>query len=365
MKLRFTPASDDDLLTQAIEPDAFAEKLELEVVHVSDSGWSSACCPIHHEESPSFGIDLNPESDTYLRWRCFHDDSSGDAIGLVARSKDISREDARELLFEWFDFDGVPAPDLDDLLKELEKREKVRRQFRIPLPRTTSDPEPIVRYLTQSPKRKLMGYTEADALAIIDKWGLRYADRGYYQDRIIIPMCNPTGRQVYFQAQAVDPTFVEHLDPPRNKPKLFPGGSMPDILHGLHLVQGGTVVVNEGYFDTCALQHWGLPAVMANSASLTPAQIAMLIEYADKVIIWFHNDVRDGKKNTGQIAAHKACTALMQAGVEAWRVEGPPNVDPDEVGSLAKARKIIRGHSIAYKPKFAPGYDEIEALLDW
>jgi len=363
MKLQFSKPTDDDLLTQAIDADAFAAKLDLDIVHVSDSGWSSACCPMHHEETPSFGIDLNPQSDTYLRWRCFHDDSRGGAIELVSRVKETSREHARELLFEWFDFDGIPAPDLDDLIKELEKRDPVVRKFKIPLPRTCSDTEPIVKYLVE--QRSSMNYDEADAQVIIDRWGLKYSDSGYYAGRIIIPMYEPQGRQVYFQAQAVDPSMVEHFDPPRNKRKLFPSGSQPDILHGLHLIEGDTVIIVEGYFDACALQHWGLPGVMANSASLSGAQIDLLVEYATKVIVWFDNDVKDGKKNTGQTVANKACLALQDAGLIAYRVEGPANTDPDEVGSAAEARKIIKTCSHAYKPRTEPGYDELEALIDW
>ena len=365
MKLGFQPNSDDDLLIKAIEPDAFASKIGLDIVSVSTSGWSSACCPLHSEDSPSFGIDLDPQSDTYLRWRCFHEsDSRGDAIELVAKIKEISRTSARELMFEWFDFDGIPAPDLDDLLKELEKRAPVKHQFRIPLPRTTNDVGPIVEYLLNDPKRKVAGYTEEDALAIINRWGLRHADGGYYADRIIIPMCDPNGRQVYFQAQATNPEFIQHLEPPRHKAKLFPQGTMPDILHGLHLIEGGTVVVVEGYFDACALDHWGIPTVMATSASLSEAQIALLVEYADRVIVWFDNDVRKGDRNTGQEAAHTACLALKDAGLEAYRVEGPADIDPDEVGGYAQARKIIRECSTVYAPNSEPGYDELEDMLD-
>jgi len=360
MKLRFSPLNDDDELIAAIEPDKFIEQLDLDVVRVSSSGKSSCCCPLHDEENPSFVINLDPEDDDYLRWTCFHEgDAYGDAIELIARVKEVDREKARELAFEWFDFSGVNAPDLDDVIALMEKGDRPQRKlYRIPLPRTGDDTTPIIKYLVDVRKS---GYTEEDAVAIIDKWGLKFTREGYYQNRIIIPMLDSNGKQVYFQAQAVD-NSVAHFEPPRNKAKLFPGGASTNhILHGLHDLDSSTIIVVEGFWDAVYLRHHGLPAVMASSASLSDTQISLLIEHANKVIIWFDNDEKKGKRNVGQEEANTACQKIMDAGLIAYRVKGPPNVDPDEVGD--QARDIIRHNSIPYRRKLAPAWNEIDDLL--
>lgn len=56
------------------------------------------CCPMHHENSPSFSIRFNSDHDKW-QWKCFGGcNASGDAIDFIMKYKNIAYKEAREYL---------------------------------------------------------------------------------------------------------------------------------------------------------------------------------------------------------------------------------------------------------------------------
>ncbi len=346
--------------------DKLLERLDVEVITWRKSAGYVTACPFHPpDRSPSFAIQNQGDPQKIGRWNCFHG-SAGDLFDFVSQLQEISRQDAKDLLVRWFKLYRIPAPDIDELRKRLAaKKPKVADELpRIPLPRTCDDIEPIVEYLTTNPTRMKMGYNRTDIERLIKRWGLRFADGGYYANRIIIPIWDKKGEQVYYQAQAIDMSLVEHLPAPQNKVKLYPAKSpTPYHIHNIHRITGDYVITVEGFWDMAALDYWGLPTIMAGQARITPAQVALLIEHFRRVFVWFDNDVKEERVNAGQVNAKKACRRLTTRSVKAWRVVGPAGVDPDELGSGAAARKILRNNSNLYQLKHAPTNDDLKRRL--
>jgi len=360
---KYTPEELD--IVRNVPIDRLLERLEVEVLTWRKSAGYVTACPFHPpDRSPSFAIQNQGDPQKIGRWNCFHG-SAGDLFDFVAELKEINRESAKDLLVRWFKLYRVPAPDIDELLNRL-KEKKVRTVDsipRIPLPRTCDDIEPIIKYVMTDPTRMKMGYNRDEIVRIINKWGLKFADSGYYANRLIVPIWDKAGKQVYYQAQAVDMSLVEHLPPPQNKKKLFPAKSpTPFHVHNIHNISGDYVVVVEGFWDMAALDYWGVPTIMAGQARLSPAQTSLLVEHFRKVFVWFDNDVKK-KINAGQINAKKACRRLTTRSVQAWNVVGPAGIDPDELGSNEAARQILRTKSNYYELRHAPTEDDLKKKL--
>lgn len=363
-RVRFQGYSPEDWsIIQKTPVDKVLEKFGIDVAGWRYSAGYICLCPFHPESSPSFAIQ-NDGADKG-KWNCYHDpDSKGDLFDFVAQIKEISRSEAKELLVEWFQIDAATAPDAEELLELLkpEKTKKERCLPRIPLPRSRVEIEPIVEYLQNDPSRSKMGYSRKEIEAVVHRWGLRWADKGYYRGRIIVPIFDAAGRQVYFQAHAVDKEAIRGLPDPQNKQKLYPSKA-PVLYHlnGIHKVTTDYVIVVEGFWDMVALDYWGFPSVMAGSAKLSGHQMALLIERFRRVWIWFDNDTKN-KQNTGLTAAKKVCKELCQNDVRTFLVEAPPG-DPDEVGGRDQARKILKENSTEYVLSFAPDADDLLGQL--
>ena len=361
-KLRVKGMTEEDRqLIQKVPVDKLLEKLGVDVVQWRARAGYIACCPFHPDNSPSFAI--QNEGDKKGLWNCFHDRDNfkGDMFDFVARMRDVDKAEARSLLMGWFSIDGTLAPDVTELKRRLSAQSDPEPYHlpRVPLPRTGDDVEPIIHYLMNDPSRKLMGYTRDDSLQIIKRWNLRYARSGYYTNRIIIPMCNVKGDQIFYQAQAISKEAVAHLPGYQSKIKLYPSKApVPLHLHNLHDIEGDYVIVVEGFWDMVALDHWGFPVVMSGSAYLTPEQLDLLVEHVRRVWIWYDND-SDNPNNPGLKNAETAADKLFSNEIQAWVVEGPKG-DPDEVGSRKKARRILRTMSHRLVSNLVPTIEDLE-----
>jgi DNA primase len=163
---------------------------------------------------------------------------------------------------------------------------------------------------------------EAAGLALPRQGGRGYYDR--FRDRLMIPICDSTGKIVGFGGRALgeqQPKYINSPETPVYKKGVH--------LYGLHLASRAiretrVALVVEGYFDAISLHSAGFPQTVASlGTALTADQVALLRRYADKVTLIFDPDP------AGIQAAWRGLELLVAEELGVGVVILPHGKDPD------------------------------------
>ena len=329
-----------------------------------------ACCPFHHEKTPSFRIDRGKQL-----YYCFGTcREGGNAITFIKKIESVDGSDAIRILAKKA---GVELPENFAQFKEKSEGEKAelgkKKERLFSLMRTAArfyhnnlsapEGEKFSRYLQN---RGIGG-------ALIKKFGLgasldgksliehltkedykldelkdanvaQINERGAYDpfyDRLIIPIINQFGEVCAFGGRtlAKDPDFAKY----RNSAAtiLF---DKSKTLFVLNLLQARKkkqqpieyIILCEGYMDVIALHAAGFDTAVASmGTALTYNQAKQLKNFCAKVYISFDGDTA-GQKN-----ALAGLDILSSAGLTVRVVELPNGLDPDDV--------VKNGGQAAYK----------------
>ena len=71
-----------------------------------------ACCPFHHEKTPSFAV-----NEVEQFYHCYGCGESGDVIKFIQKYENLSFVESVKLLAE---NNGIPLPELEDTSKDIE-----------------------------------------------------------------------------------------------------------------------------------------------------------------------------------------------------------------------------------------------------
>ena len=139
-------------------------------------------------------------------------------------------------------------------------------------------------------------YTSDEADYIINSFDLCYVDKGYYANRVVIPVYDHVGVYSCFCARYVGKRAMKQkvLNPD--------GAKMGCFLFNQHRCNDKIVFVVEGVFDVFRLWLYGVPAVAVFGAALSGIQAKKLIECYDHVILVFDGD-RAGRRATNDVYA--------------------------------------------------------------
>jgi DNA primase len=308
-----------------------------------------ACCPFHHEKSPSFTI--NDEKGFY---HCFGCGAHGDAIRWMTEHRGLGFMDAVKELAGEAGLD-VPAPDpraakkaeeqasLRDVVQDaarwfthqleigsgLKAREYLQRRgiseatrqafgFGLAPESRTALKEALSKYPTAM-------LVESGMLIEVD--GKDPYDR--FRGRLMIPIRDARGRVIAFGGRILgdgEPKYLNSPDTP-----LFDKGR---TLYNLDKAspasrQTNRVIVVEGYMDVIALANAGIAdAVAPLGTALTEQQITMLWRMVSVPVLCFDGDA------AGQKAAMRAATRalpMLQPGYSLSFATLPQGQDPDDV----------------------------------
>ena len=330
-----------------------------------------ACCPFHHEKTPSFTINDDKEF-----FHCFGCGAHGDHIGFVMRHDNLPFMEAIEILAAQAGMQ-VPKPtpqerekyDRQDLyLKMMEEATKFyTAQLFDPRNKDILDyvkgrgltDETIASFrlgyapddgqiLRQYMKSK--GYADSDMVTLcLTKQSTRGTeDYGFFRDRVMFPVMDKKGRTVAFGGRVLP----NHMRPPNPNsdftPPKYINSSETPLFHKGHLVynisnaraaanNGQPTIVVEGYADVIALSQGGFKGAVAPlGTALTETQISLLWDMIPSLDL---NSVKepylcfDGD-NAGQRAAIRAMERILpilRPGVSARFVFMPTGEDPDDV----------------------------------
>lgn len=335
-------------------------KEKVNIVEIAESYFSLekkggnywACCPFHHEKTPSFSI--NEAGQFY---HCFGCGVSGNVIRLVSEMESLDFMGAVKLLCEKAQ---IPMPEMgndDGRATELKKKKDtilkilndcahfylnnlssgkadphvnyiLKRQIPPNMVRTfglgaSLNFDDLPRYLLSK------GYTKQQILdsGVVNESNGRLSDA--QGGRLIFPIINSYDEVIAFGGRALDKTHFGKYVNTRdtlvfNKRYNLYNINLVKKLKRITAVK--QIIMVEGYMDVISLYSAGFRNVVASmGTSLTQEQARLLKRYVDTVYISYDGD------SAGQNANLKGMDILKDEGLNVRVVPLPEGLDPDDV----------------------------------
>lgn len=303
-------------------------------------------CPFHREKSPSFHVDRDKGL-----FYCFGCGTGGDVFKFLALTERFTFPEAVEHVAARV---GIELPrrkrtqrenDKDDLLEVLDDAseafhqalgwgENVAKQYladrEVPNDVVTKygfgyAPEAWDYLLTRLGRKHNEKKLEAAGLIVPRKTGTGFYDR--FRNRLMIPIHTETGALVGFGGRSLDGSDPKYLNSPES-PELF---NKSRLLYNLHRSKDAMrridrAILVEGYFDAIAIDHAGVPGVIASmGTSLTAGQASLLKRFTTKVVIAYDGDA------AGRNATLRAAQVLLSAGLTVSALDLQGEKDPDSL----------------------------------
>lgn len=313
-----------------------------------------ACCPFHHEKTPSFSINA---ADRY--YHCFGCGVSGDVVKFVQEYENVDFLQAVQILAARAKLD-VPA--YDDKTAEKNAEIKRKKDRLLQLMRTAArfylnnlysgSAEAHLEYLagrklqpttvkkfgigasldfTSLPQNLLgQGFTPEEC---VESGVCVRSDSGRLTDaqgeRLIIPIINQMDEVIAFGGRLLKKS--DRAKYKNTKETLLFNKSKS--LFGINLVKklrraGGlsSLIMVEGYMDAISLYQAGFQNVVASmGTSLTKEQARLCKRYSENVFISYDGDF------AGQKANLRGLEILKDEGIKVRVVPMPDGLDPDDV----------------------------------
>lgn len=307
-----------------------------------------ACCPFHHEKTPSF--EVNEQGQFY---HCYGCGESGDVITFVQKLEGLDFVDAVKNLAER---SGMEVPDFVGDKAVLDKRKK--RELLQNICRETA----IYYNSTLKSKWGAKGLEYLKKRGVSDstitKLGIGYSSnwnglcahllkKGYKKQdileagvcgekdgklydemamRVVFPVIDHTGKVVGFSGRALDGNaYAKYKN--TKATMLFNKSSniyCINLLRKARLNKNYAILV-EGQMDVVSLQQAGFEnAIATMGTAFNKNHVQTLKRFVDKVIVCFDGD------GAGQKATAKSLEPLLQEGLEITIVSLPEKLDPDE-----------------------------------
>ena len=320
-------------------------------IQVKTAGASKkACCPFHHEKTPSFNIN---ESKGF--YHCFGCGESGDAIKFVQKMDGLTFVEAVKKLAEQC---GVKIEEKEDPAAGKRKRLLALMaelaQFYHRCLQKTKEAEPAREYLKsrdlgdEVQESFLIGYAPNGASTMM-KWAEKYkytaeemeeagvikpprgpGDQGYHRfgGRLMFSIRDKQGRVVAFSGRQLvaSKNSGKYVNSPETL--IF---KKSNVLFGFDKAAGNIAksahheaIVCEGQIDTIRLHISGFPvAVASQGTAFTEEHVKMLKKVADQVVLVFDDDA------AGHKATIRTAGLFLAAEMPVRVVSLPEGDDPD------------------------------------
>lgn len=325
----------------------------------------SACCPFHHEKSPSFTVS-QPKQFYY----CFGCGASGNAIGFLMNKQHLSFIEAVEGLAAVAGLEipqevghkNTPQPsanfyDVLETASKIYQNELKRSDRAITYLKNRGLTGEIcktyrVGFVPNGWDLLIKSMPESiDALnqtgMLVSKDDGKYYDR--FRDRIMFPIRDKRGRVIAFGGRVLDQGQPKYLNSPETV--LFHKSS---AVYGIYeALQAdpklNTLLVVEGYMDVIALAQYGVTNVVATlGTALTQNNVSKLFQLVDTVILCFDGD------RAGKSAAVRAIDNILSMIVDSKQIKFmflPDSEDPDSLirkeGKENFLKRIAQANSLS------------------
>lgn len=289
-------------------------------------------CPLpnHPSNGSRLSFIVNTEKNA---WAC-HSSSciagrggriGGNVLDFVASMESCSIREAALHLQDWFNIasDSIQPRRNIDGSAQLPTSAAVRTELDRPISSTSADQNFPLSFRLRNIDVHHPYLTERRiSTETAEYFGVGFfAERGYMQGRIAIPIHDEEGRLVAYAGRSLDTTEPRYRFPPRFRKSL--------VLFNLHraILHGKSVVVVEGFFDCLTVHQAGLPCVVAlMGCSLSPHQERLLLDHFEEVVLLLDGD-KAGRAAGVAIAARLCCKISTRL------VEIPASGQPDQLGT--------------------------------
>jgi DNA primase len=302
-------------------------------------------CPFHREKSPSFHVDRDKGL-----FYCFGCGTGGDIFKFLALTERFTFPEAVEHVANRV---GIELPkrrrtqrdsDKDDLFEVIDDASEAFHQALEWTPNAADE------YLRQRGVGKDIitkygfGYAPDSWDYILRRLGQKHGEKrleqaglitprkeksGFYdrfRNRLIIPIHSETGALVGFGGRSLDGGEPKYLNSPESD--LF---NKSRRLYNLHRSKDAMrrydrAILVEGYFDAIAIDHAGVPGVIASmGTSLTAGQASLMRRFTRNVVIAYDGDA------AGRNATLRAAQVLLAAGLNVSALDLQGEKDPDSL----------------------------------
>lgn len=308
-----------------------------------------ACCPFHHEKTPSFSI--NAEEGFF---HCFGCKESGDVITFVQKYESCTFYEACEILAKSV---GMELPEVENNTQILQQKKQIdvakkvledtacfyQQQIYLPTAKMAQQYLVSRKINRKSLENFRIGYSP-DWTSLVDF----LAKKGYTTDqmifagvveknekgslydclgkRLVFPICNAMGQVVGFSARALESTnYAKYKNtkqtPLFNKSKAI--FAIDKIKAKKHQGSLQNIVLVEGQIDVITMHQFGFNQTVATlGTALTQDHVPELKRYTDQIVVCFDGD------HAGEKATLRAIDILKDFQLKI--VTLPDSCDPDE-----------------------------------
>lgn len=260
-------------------------------------------CPFCQHHKPKLTININPDNSNFQRWNCWvcgtSNNSRGSKLYFLFKKMDVSHavlSELRNILNE--DLEGIEIPiepdcvTLPEYFIPLYNIDQTKMYHQIPL-----------RYL----------YGRNITMNDIVKYRMGYCNGGEFQNYIIIPSFDSTGKLNYFYGRNYMNDPFKHKFPPLSKNfigfELFINFNMP-------------IILVEGAFDAITVKRNAIPLF---GKSISESLMKKILNNSCKeIIISLDSDAIENALNIGM--------NLISYGKKVYLITFNKNDDPNSVG---------------------------------
>jgi DNA primase len=306
-----------------------------------------ACCPFHHEKTPSFVV--SPDKQIY---HCFGCNSGGNVFNFIKEHEKIDFIEAVKMLAEKT---GVKLPEYrsyDDQESSIVSavysvNDVAGNYYYSMLEKSGPSSEPN-RYKTKRGldesiiKKFRIGYADSSWKALLDyltvrgikqdtilKAGLiiKGKENSYYdlfRNRIIFPIFDVRNRIIGFGARVTDDSMPKYINSPETA--VYKKGQH---LYGLNFAKADIkernfAIITEGYLDVITCHQYGVNNAIASlGTALTTEQIRLLKRYTHNVVMLYDAD------KAGEMASLRGLDLLLEEDMNVKIATLEKDHDPD------------------------------------
>ena len=340
-----------------------------------------ACCPFHHEKTPSFSV--SPSKGIY---KCFGCGKAGNSINFVMEHEQLSYVDAVKYLGKKY---GIDVVDKEETQKDVENR--LRHESLLAVSEFALDF--FVTTLWNSQRGMAIGHSyfkeRGFSDEIIKKFQLGWAPEGRsnfseaarragykvefigatglsiikeetgelvdrFYERVMFPVHSVSGRVIAFGGRTLrtDKGIAKYINSPETEIYI-----KSKSLYGIFFAKSAIskfqkCYLVEGYTDVISLHQAGIENVVASSGtSLTTDQIRLIKRFAPQVTVLYDGD------SAGIKASIRGIDMLLEEGLQVKVVLFPDGEDPDSYSrkhSPDKVKEFLESSEedfIAFKTK--------------
>lgn len=307
-----------------------------------------ACCPFHHEKTPSFHVSREKQM-----YHCFGCGAGGNVLTFIMEYENYSFPEAVKVLAER---GGVSLPE-----QNMSKEQRAKENYKVILKEMNRVAAGYFHYLlTKSDAgKKALEYFRNRGLTdeTIHQFGLGYSNiyendlylylkkRGYtdeqmknsglvriderkggqdlFWNRAMVPILDSNGKVIGFGGRVLGDGLPKYIN--TKETVVFDKSHTLFAAHIARRSKRRGIILCEGYMDVIALHQAGFDnAVASLGTALTMGHATLVKRYTDDVYLAYDSD------GAGHKATMKAITILREAGLSTRVIDLKPYKDPDE-----------------------------------